>query len=136
MQQASVCGKLLPRQLARSGIVFEQGQDPAGGNVVDDEGQFGESSRQEIRELIDRPRVLPRLRFKPAGDLAEQVLPGGKAAGQVEPATKVNATAMASGDGFEAFAQLLVADGGLNELEVGRGGLQIGAQEAGMMAEP
>jgi len=38
------------------------------------------------------------------------------------------------GDGFEAFAELLIAGGGLDELEVGRGGLEIGTEEGGVMA--
>ena len=43
---------------------------------------------------------------------------------------------MARRDGLETLAQLLVADGGFDKLEVGSSGLQIGPQEAGMMAEP
>jgi hypothetical protein len=63
----------------------------------------------------------------------EQVI--GIAAGQIEPAMKMDSTAVRSRDGLEPFAQLLIARGRLDKLEVGRSGLQIGPQEAGMMSK-
>jgi len=68
-------------QLGGGGIAVEQGEDPAGAQVVDDEGQLGESPGQEVVQLIDEARVLARLGFEPAGDLAEQAQLGGEGGG-------------------------------------------------------
>jgi hypothetical protein len=62
------------RQFGGGGIMFEQGEDPASANVVDEQGELGKSACQEIVQLIDDPGVLPSLRFEPAGDLAEHAL--------------------------------------------------------------
>jgi len=62
----------------------------------------------------------------------EQVV--GITAGQVEADMEMDRAAELVGDGLEPFAKLLIAGGRLDELEVGRRGLQIGTEERGVMA--
>jgi hypothetical protein len=63
--------------------------------------------------------------------VGEQVV--GIAAGQVESDMKMDRAVLASSDGLKPLAQLLIACGRLDKLEVGGSGLQVGPQEAGMM---
>lgn len=62
----------------------------------------------------------------------EQVV--GIAAGDVDAHVEVDVAGVLGGDGVQTLAELLIAEGGLDDQEVGGSGLQIGAKKGGVMA--
>ena len=56
------------------------------------------------------------------------------ATGDVEAHVEVDVAGVLGGDGVQTLAELLIAEGGLEDFEVGGGGLQIGAEKGGVMA--
>ena len=50
----------------------DQFEDPAGGDVLDQQGQFGEGEGQQVMELVDQPGALADDGLQPAGDLAQE----------------------------------------------------------------
>jgi hypothetical protein len=47
---------------------------------------------------------------------------------------EVNVASVLGGDGLQTLTELLIAEGGLDDHEVGGGGLQIGEEKGGVMA--
>jgi hypothetical protein len=56
------------------------------------------------------------------------------AAGDVDAHMEVDAAGVLGGDGLQSLTQLLIAEGGLGDHEVGGGGAQIGVEKGGVMA--
>ena len=171
-------------------------QDPASGQVLDEQGELGEGQGEQVVELVDQAGALTDDGLEAAGDLTQaaqfqgqgRVTAGplgegeagggagldgvglvaaeeggavvlvalGVAAGQgqgerrAQPAEEVEevvgvlaggveandeqARAVAAGDLFEPLPELTVASGGLGELEFLGGGLEVVAQEGGVVA--
>ena len=58
------------------GIAFAKGEDPAAGDVLGEQSEFGKRGRQEKVELIDEPGALPHDRLQATGHVAERALLG------------------------------------------------------------
>ena len=56
----------------RGGIAVDEFEDPAGGEVLDEQGEFGEGQGEEMMELVDEPGALADDGLESAGDLAEE----------------------------------------------------------------
>src|ERR1022692_1853670 len=59
------------------GIAFAKREDPAVGDVLDEQREFGEGERQEMVKLIDEARALAYDGLEPTGDLTEGAQLGG-----------------------------------------------------------
>lgn len=192
-------------QERRGGVAVDEFEDPAGGDVLDEQGEFGEGESKEMVELVDEPRALPDDGLESAGDLAQGAKFGvhrrggdgpfgeGEARGGAgfdgvgllaaeEGGTivfvalriaagdengegrRASGASRGSGEGVQEVQQVVgvlaggieaddegdigvtlgealqalpqggIADGGLGELQLGGGGLEIVAEEGGIMA--
>ena len=55
----------------RGGIAVDEFEHPAGGEVLDDQGEFGKGQSQELVQLVDEPGALSDDGLESAGDLAQ-----------------------------------------------------------------
>ncbi len=53
------------------GVAVDEFEDPAGGEVLDEQGQFGEGQGEQVVELVDEAGALADGGLESAGDLAE-----------------------------------------------------------------
>ena len=53
------------------GIAVDEFEDPAGGDVLDEQGEFGEGQGEQVVELVDETGALADDGLEAAGDLAE-----------------------------------------------------------------
>ena len=65
-----VCGVAAARQWG-GGVAVDEFEDPAGGEVLDEQGEFGEGQGEEVVELVDQAGALADDGLEAAGDLAE-----------------------------------------------------------------
>jgi hypothetical protein len=60
------------REPRRRGVAAQKFENPTGGEVMDDERQFGKGQGRQMVELIDEPSTLANDGLKPTGDLAKR----------------------------------------------------------------
>ena len=53
------------------GVAVDEFEDPAGGEVLGEQGQFGEGEGEQVVELVDEAGALADDGLEAAGDLAE-----------------------------------------------------------------
>jgi hypothetical protein len=53
------------------GVAMDEFEDPALGDVLDQQGQFRETQREEVMELVDEPGALADHSLEPTGDLTQ-----------------------------------------------------------------
>ena len=53
---------------------MDEFEDPARGDVLDEQGEFGEAQSEQVMKLVDEAGALADDGLEPAGDLAEQAL--------------------------------------------------------------
>ena len=58
-------------QTRGAGIAVHQFEDPAGGEVLGEQGEFGEGQGQQMMELVDEAGALADDGLESSGDLAE-----------------------------------------------------------------
>ena len=51
---------------------MDEFEDPAGGEVLGEQGQFGEGQGEQVMELVDETGALADDGLEPAGDLAKR----------------------------------------------------------------
>ena len=61
----------MPGRGVGRGIAVDQFEDPAGGEVLGEQGEFGEGKGEQVVELVDEPGALADDGLEVAGDLAE-----------------------------------------------------------------
>ena len=84
-------------------------KDPAASNILDEQGEFGESQRQQVVQLIDEPRPLADDGLESAGDLAERA----QGLGQELDRRRLRADGVARGSaGLDGIGLLAAEDGG------------------------
>ena len=97
------------RQLG-GGIAVEQFEDPAEGDVLDEQGQFGKGQRQEMVELVDRAGCVAGrwlgVGWRPAGAFAAPADSGVVAAGSFAEGVA------SSGLGLDGIGLLAAEEGG------------------------
>ena len=58
-------------QTRSAGIAVDQFENPAGGDILGEQGEFGEGQGQQMMELVDEACALADDGLKSSGDLAE-----------------------------------------------------------------
>ena len=58
------------------GVAVDEFEHPAGGDVLDEQGEFGEGEREQVVELVDEPGALADYGLEAAGDLPDGAQPG------------------------------------------------------------
>lgn len=97
------------REVFGGGITITQREDPAGGDVLDEQCEFGKGEREKVMELIDEARPLAHDRLEPAGDLAERALLGGE---HVDRRRLLGEGVACRGAGFDGIGLLGTEEGG------------------------
>jgi hypothetical protein len=91
------------------GVAVDQFEDPAGGEVLGDQGQLREGQGAPVVELVDAACALAQHGLEPAGDLAAGAEFGGQRALRLGPLREREAR---GGAGLDGVGLLATADGG------------------------